>query len=148
MKKRLRTILLILFASLLCGVSLVACRYVTVTDGQPAVAHIYRNGCIIKEVHLPGKPHTPQELSEWIAHNNTQIYHITPVNYVPEVRLDFPGQKRHFNFLTGAVSDGSYIRSATEKDTQFMDWLLAQPGTKPGHDAWGNMLDIDAMLQK
>ena len=68
------------------------------------------------------------------------------MTYVPKVRLAFPGQNRHFCFLTGAVSDGSYIRSATKKDTLFVDWLLAQPGTEPTHDTWGNMQNIDALL--
>lgn len=154
MKKKLRIFLLILFASLLCGVSLVACRFAKAEDGQPAIADIYQEGRIIRTVHLPGWPQHPQELSDWIAHNNTKIYHITPVTYVPKVRLAFPGQNRHFCFLTGAVSDGSYIRSATKKDTLFVDWLLTQPGTEPMHDTWGNMqnidvlLHIDALLQK
>lgn len=142
----LRIFLLILFASLLCGVSLVACRFAKAEDGQPAIADIYQEGRIIRTVHLPGWPQHPQELSDWIAHNNTKIYHITPVTYVPKVRLAFPGQNRHFCFLTGAVWDGSYIRNATEEDTQFVDWLLAQPGTEPTHDTWGNMQDIDALL--
>ncbi len=54
MKKKLRIFLLILFASLLCGVSLAACRFAKAEDGQPAIADIYQDGRIIRTVHLPG----------------------------------------------------------------------------------------------
>ena len=62
MKKKLRIFLLILFASLLCGVSLVACRFAKAEDGQPAIADIYQDGRIIRTVHLPGWPQHPQEI--------------------------------------------------------------------------------------
>ena len=130
MKKKRLNILLVLFALLLCGTALVACRYATVEDGHPAVAHIYQNSGIIKTVHFSGQLPYPQEISDWIAQNNERVYHITPVSYVPEIRLTFPELNKHFVFLSGAVTDGSYVRGATEEDKQFMKWLQSQPGTE------------------
>ena len=126
MKKKL-LILLILFAILLCGTAFVACRFITVEDGTPAVALIYRDG---RTVYFSDKLFYPQELSDWIAHNNEKLYHATPVVYVPQVRLCFSGTYLNFDFLTDAVTSGTHIRDATEKDRQFMNWLQSQPGEK------------------
>ena len=127
MKKKPLLILLILFAILLCGTAFVACRFITVEDGTPAVALIYRDG---RTVYFSDKHFYPQELSDWIAHNNEKLYHATPVVYVPQVRLYFSGTYLNFDFLTDAVTSGTHIRDATEKDRQFMNWLQSQPGEK------------------
>ena len=127
MKKKNLLILLILFAILLCGTAFVACRFITVEDGTPAVALIYRDG---RTVYFSDKHSYPQELSDWIAHNNEKLYHATPVVYVPQVRLCFSGTYLNFDFLTDAVTSGTHIRDATEKDRQFMNWLQSQPGEK------------------
>lgn len=89
---------------------------------------MYQDGGVIKTVHFSDLHPYPQEISHWIAQNNEQIYHITLVSYAPEIRLSFPGQNRHFVFLSGAVTDGSYVRTSTEEDKQFMKWLQSQPG--------------------
>ena len=132
MKKKFLLILLVLFAILLCGTAFVVCRFVTVEDGTPAEALIYQDGHVIKVVRFSDSPPYPQELSDWIAHNNEKLYHATPVVYVPKVRLWFTETKQSFDFLTDAVMSGTHIRSATEKDKQFRDWLQSQTGTKPG----------------
>ena len=133
MKKKL-LILLILFAILLCGTAFVACRFITVEDGTPAVALIYRDG---RTVYFSDKHFYPQELSDWIAHNNEKLYHATPVVYVPQVRLSFSGTYLSFDFLTDAVTSGTHIRDATEKDRQFMNWLQSQPGEKKDDIKYG-----------
>ena len=133
MKKKL-LILLILFAILLCGTAFVACRFITVEDGTPAVALIYRDG---RTVYFSDKHFYPQELSDWIAHNNEKLYHATPVVYVPQVRLSFSGTYLSFDFLTDAVTSGTHIRDATEKDRQFMNWLQSQPGEKEDDIKYG-----------
>ena len=133
MKKKL-LILLILFAILLCGTAFVACRFITVEDGTPAVALIYRDG---RTVYFSDKHFYPQELSDWIAHNNEKLYHATPVVYVPQVRLSFSGTYLSFDFLTDAVTSGTHIRDATEKDRQFMNWLQSQPGKKKDDIKYG-----------
>ena len=134
MKKNLLLILLILFAILLCGTAFVACRFITVEDGTPAVALIYRDG---RTVYFSDKHFYPQELSDWIAHNNEKLYHATPVVYVPQVRLSFSGTYLSFDFLTDAVTSGTHIRDATEKDRQFMNWLQSQPGEKKDDIKYG-----------
>lgn len=134
MKKKKLLILLILFAILLCGTAFVACRFITVEDGTPAVALIYRDG---RTVYFSDKHFYPQELSDWIAHNNEKLYHATPVVYVPQVRLSFSGTYLSFNFLTDAVTSGTHIRDATEKDRQFMNWLQSQPGEKKDDIKYG-----------
>ena len=82
MKKHPLLILLILFAILLCGTAFVACRFITVEEGTPAVARIYRDGSVIKTVYFSDKHFYPQELSDWIAHNNGYRgpYLITSIN--------------------------------------------------------------------
>ena len=137
MKKKLLLILLILFAILLCGTAFVACRFITVEDGTPAVALIYRDG---RTVYFSDKHSYPQELSDWIAHNNEKLYHATPVVYVPQVRLCFSGTYLNFDFLTDAVTSGTHIRDATEKDRQFMNWLQSQPGEKLDHIKYGDFI--------
>ena len=137
MKKKNLLILLILFAILLCGTAFVACRFITVEDGTPAVALIYRDGSVIKTVYFSDKHFYPQELSDWIAHNNEKLYHATPVVYVPQVRLCFSGTYLNFDFLTDAVTSGTHIRDATEKDRQFMNWLQSQPGEKKDDIKYG-----------
>ena len=134
MKKKPLLILLILFAILLCGTAFVACRFITVEDGTPAVALIYRDG---RTVYFSDKHFYPQELSDWIDHNNEKLYHATPVVYVPQVRLCFSGTYLNFDFLTDAVTSGTYIRDATEKDRQFMNWLQSQPGEKEDDIKYG-----------
>ena len=134
MKKKNLLILLILFAILLCGTAFVACRFITVEDGTPAVALIYRDG---RTVYFSDKHSYPQELSDWIAHNNEKLYHATPVVYVPQVRLSFSGTYLSFDFLTDAVTSGTHIRDATEKDRQFMNWLQSQPGEKKDDIKYG-----------
>ena len=134
MKKKNLLILLILFAILLCGTAFVACRFITVEDGTPAVALIYRDG---RTVYFSDKLFYPQELSDWIAHNNEKLYHATPVVYVPQVRLCFSGTYLNFDFLTDAVTSGTHIRDATEKDRQFMNWLQSQPGEKEDDIKYG-----------
>ncbi len=134
MKKKKLLILLILFAILLCGTAFVACRFITVEDGTPAVALIYRDG---RTVYFSDKHFYPQELSDWIAHNNEKLYHATPVVYVPQVRLSFSGTYLNFDFLTDAVTSGTHIRDATEKDRQFMNWLQSQPGEKKDDIKYG-----------
>ena len=134
MKKKNLLILLILFAILLCGTAFVACRFITVEDGTPAVALIYRDG---RTVYFSDKHFYPQELSDWIAHNNKKLYHATPVVYVPQVRLSFSGTHLSFDFLTDAVTSGTHIRDATEKDRQFMNWLQSQPGEKEDDIKYG-----------
>ena len=134
MKKKKLLILLILFAILLCGTAFVACRFITVEDGTPAVALIYRDG---RTVYFSDKHFYPQELSDWIAHNNEKLYHATPVVYVPQVRLSFSGTYLSFDFLTDAVTSGTHIRDATEKDRQFMNWLQSQPGEKKDDIKYG-----------
>ena len=136
MKKKL-LILLILFAILLCGTAFVACRFITVEDGTPAVALIYRDG---RTVYFSDKHFYPQELSDWIAHNNEKLYHATPVVYVPQVRLCFSGTHLSFDFLTDAVTSGTHIRDATEKDRQFMNWLQSQPGEKKDDIKYGDFI--------
>ena len=136
MKKKL-LILLILFAILLCGTAFVACRFITVEDGTPAVALIYRDG---RTVYFSDKHFYPQELSDWIAHNNEKLYHATPVVYVPQVRLCFSGTYLNFDFLTDAVTSGTHIRDATEKDRQFMNWLQSQPGEKKDDIKYGDFI--------
>ena len=137
MKKKNLLILLILFAILLCGTAFVACRFITVEDGTPAVALIYRDG---RTVYFSDKHFYPQELSDWIAHNNEKLYHATPVVYVPQVRLSFSGTHLSFNFLTDAVTSGTHIRDATEKDRQFMHWLQSQPGEKKDDIKYGDFI--------
>ena len=134
MKKKALLILLILFAILLCGTAFVTCRFITVEDGTPAVALIYRDG---RTVYFSDKHFYPQELSDWIAHNNEKLYHATPVVYVPQVRLSFSGTHLSFDFLTDAVTSGTHIRDATEKDRQFMNWLQSQPGEKKDDIKYG-----------
>ena len=136
MKKKL-LILLILFAILLCGTAFVACRFITVEDGTPAVALIYRDG---RTVYFSDKHSYPQELSDWIAHNNEKLYHATPVVYVPQVRLSFSGTHLSFNFHTDSVTSGTHIRDATEKDRQFMNWLQSQPGEKKDDIKYGDFI--------
>ena len=137
MKKKNLLILLILFAILLCGTAFVACRFITVEDGTPAVALIYRDG---RTVYFSDKHFYPQELSDWIAHNNEKLYHATPVVYVPQVRLSFSGTHLSFDFLTDAVTSGTHIRDATEKDRQFMNWLQSQPGEKKDDIKYGDFI--------
>ena len=137
MKKKNLLILLILFAILLCGTAFVACRFITVEDGTPAVALIYRDG---RTVYFSDKHFYPQELSDWIAHNNEKLYHATPVVYVPQVRLCFSGTYLNFDFLTDAVTSGTHIRDATEKDRQFMNWLQSQPGEKEDDIKYGDFM--------
>ena len=137
MKKKTLLILLILFAILLCGTAFVACRFITVEDGTPAVALIYRDG---RTVYFSDKHFYPQELSDWIAHNNEKLYHATPVVYVPQVRLCFSGTHLSFDFLTDAVTSGTHIRDATEKDRQFMNWLQSQPGEKKDDIKYGDFI--------
>lgn len=137
MKKKNLLILLILFAILLCGTAFVACRFITVEDGTPAVALIYRDG---RTVYFSDKHFYPQELSDWIAHNNEKLYHATPVVYVPQVRLCFSGTYLNFDFLTDAVTSGTHIRDATEKDRQFMNWLQSQPGEKIDDIKYGDFI--------
>ena len=137
MKKKPLLILLILFAILLCGTAFVACRFITVEDGTPAVALIYRDG---RTVYFSDKHFYPQELSDWIAHNNEKLYHATPVVYVPQVRLSFSGTHLSFDFLTDAVTSGTHIRDATEKDRQFMNWLQSQPGKKKDDIKYGDFI--------
>ena len=137
MKKKNLLILFILFAILLCGTAFVACRFITVEDGTPAVALIYRDG---RTVYFSDKHSYPQELSDWIAHNNEKLYHATPVVYVPQVRLCFSGTHLSFDFLTDAVTSGTHIRDATEKDRQFMNWLQSQPGEKLDHIKYGDFI--------
>ena len=137
MKKKTLLILLILFAILLCGTAFVACRFITVEDGTPAVALIYRDG---RTVYFSDKHFYPQELSDWIAHNNEKLYHATPVVYVPQVRLCFSGTYLNFDFLTDAVTSGTHIRDATEKDRQFMNWLQSQPGEKKDDIKYGDFI--------
>lgn len=117
--KKLLLIPLVLFAVLLCGTAFVACRFV------PAEAHIYED-CNIRIVRLADTPSYLRELSDWIAHNNEQLYHATPVAYAPNVWLIFTGMQQSFDFLTDSVLSGTYIRAATEKDKQFSDWLMAR----------------------
>ena len=145
MKKNPLLILLILFAILLCGTAFVACRFITVEDGTPVVARIYRDGSVIKTVYFSDKHFYPQELSDWIAHNNEKLYHATPVVYAPRVRLSFPGTQRSFDLLADAVMSGTHIRSATEKDLQFRDWLQSQPGTPP--DSYGGTSILNFLMQ-
>ena len=137
MKKKPLLILLILFAILLCGTAFVACRFITVEDGTPAVALIYRDG---RTVYFSDKHFYPQELSDWITHNNEKLYHATPVVYVPQVRLCFSGTHLSFDFLTDAVTSGTHIRDATEKDRQFMNWLQSQPGEKKDDIKYGDFI--------
>ena len=139
MKKKPLLILLILFAILLCGTAFVACRFITVEDGTPAVALIYRDG---RTVYFSDKHFYPQELSDWIAHNNEKLYHATPVVYVPQVRLSFSGTYLSFDFLTDAVTSGTHIRDATEKDRQFMNWLQSQPGEKLDDIKYGDFIKM------
>ncbi|MBR5879646.1 MAG: hypothetical protein IKY91_08800, partial [Akkermansia sp.] len=82
----------------------------------------------------------PQELSDWITHNNEKLYHATPVVYVPQVRLCFSGTHLSFDFLTDAVTSGTHIRDATEKDRQFMNWLQSQPGEKKDDIKYGDFI--------
>ena len=145
MKKKPLLILLILFAFLLCGTAFVACRFITVEDGTQAVARIYRDGSVIKTVYFSDKHFYPQELSDWIAHNNEKLYHATPVVYAPQVRLCFSGTHLSFDFLTDAVTSGTHIRRATEKDLQFRDWLQSQLGTSP--DSYGGTSILNFLMQ-
>ena len=143
--KKICIILPFFIVALLCGALFGVFRFSSVETGKPAVAYIYRDGSIVRTVLLSGTHPYPQELSDWIAHNNKKLYHVTPVVYVPKIRLFFPGQDRSFDFLTDAVVEGTYIRGASEKDKQFTNWLLSRPGTK--YDPAKHTFIIDTLMQ-
>ena len=109
----------------LAAVGLSSCRFPSIKPQQEMVAYIYQDCRIDKHVSFTrGKQH-PKEIQEWIQYNNGKLYHWTLAEYVPKIVLICPGID--VTFYSDSVQMGTFIRSATEKDKLFMDWLKNQP---------------------
>lgn len=117
----------ILATAVLCLVviGLNSCRFPSIKPQQEMIALIYQGCNIDKRVSFTrGKEH-PKEIQEWIQYNNGKLYHWTLAEYVPRILLKCPGID--VSFYNKSVQMGTFIRSATEKDKLFMDWLRNQP---------------------
>ena len=141
------TIPRILATAALClaALGLSSCRFPSIKPKQEMVACIYQDCRIDKYVSFTrGKQH-PKEIQEWIQYNNGKLYHWTLAEYVPKILLKCPGID--VAFYSNSVQMGSFIRSATEQDKLFMDWLKNQPADArcprckgerytPANDTW------------
>ena len=127
----------------LAVVGLNSCRLPSIKPQQEMVAIIYQDN--LKLVSFTrGKQH-PKEIQEWLQYNNGKLYHWTLAEYVPKILLKCPGID--VTFYSDSVQMGTFIRSATEKDKLFMDWLKNQPADArcprckgerytPAYDTW------------
>ena len=109
----------------LAAVGLNSCRFGSLELQQKMIAYVYQGGHINKRVSFTQGQQHPKEIQDWIQFNNSKLYHLTLAEYVPHIVLICPGID--VTFYSNSVQMGTFIRSVTEEDKQFVEWLMNQP---------------------
>ena len=104
------------------------CYSPSVDFPQSSVAYIYENGGVRKTIRFTAEAPTPTELQKWVEFNNGTWYRPTITYYVPKYVVNFPDDSTGFTFYTKSVQAGSFVRSLTDEDRAFLNWLDTQPG--------------------